>query len=108
VIRQDYVRTARAKGASELSIILKHAFRNAVIPVVTNVGNQMALVMAGAVLTETVFAYPGIGRLIINAVFRRDEPMVFGAIVLLATIYVVMNLLVDLLYSFLNPQITYD
>ena len=108
VIRQDYVRTARAKGASEFSVILKHAFRNAVIPVVTNVGNQMALVMAGAVLTETVFAYPGIGRLIINAVFRRDEPMVFGAIVLLATIYVVMNLLVDLLYSFLNPQITYD
>jgi peptide/nickel transport system permease protein len=108
VIRQDYVRTARAKGASERVVIWKHAFRNAVIPVLTNVGNQLALVLAGAVLTETVFAWPGIGRLIINAVFRRDEPMVFGGIVLLAAIYVVVNLLVDLLYSVLNPQITYD
>lgn len=108
VISADYVRTARAKGASEFSVIFKHAFRNAVIPVVTNVGNQLALVISSAVLTETVFAWPGIGRLIISAVFRRDEPMVFGGIVLLATIYVLVNLFVDILYSFLNPQITYD
>lgn len=108
VIRQDYVRTARAKGVSEFIIIVSHAFRNAVIPVVTNVGNQLAMVISGAVLTETIFAWPGIGRMIINAVFRRDEPLVFGGIVLLATIYVLVNLFVDLLYSFLNPQITYD
>ena len=108
VINQDYIRTARAKGVSEKMVILYHAFRNALIPIATNVGNQIARLFAGAVLTETVFAWPGVGRLAVNAIFRRDEPMVFGCVLLMAVVYVVINLLVDLAYGFLNPQIQYE
>lgn len=108
VIHQDYIRTARAKGASERSVIFYHAFRNALIPITTNIGNQIARLFAGAVLTETVFAWPGIGRLAVNAIFRRDEPMVFGCVLLMAIVYVVINLLVDLVYALMNPQIQYD
>ena len=108
VIHQDYIRTARAKGVSERMVVLHHAFRNALIPITTNIGNQIARLFAGAVLTETVFAWPGIGRLAVNAIFRRDEPMVFGCVLLMAIVYVVINLLVDLVYGFMNPQIQYD
>ena len=108
VIHQDYIRTARAKGVWERRVIFHHAFRNALIPITTNIGNQIARLFAGAVLTETVFAWPGIGRLAVNAIFRRDEPMVFGCVLLMATVYVVINLLVDLLYGLMNPQIDYE
>ena len=108
VINQDYIRTARAKGVSERMVILYHAFRNALIPITTNIGNQIARLFAGAVLTETVFAWPGIGRLAVNAIFRRDEPMVFGCVLLMAIVYVVINLLVDLVYGLMNPQIQYN
>ena len=108
VIHQDYIRTARAKGASERMVVFHHAFRNALIPITTNIGNQIARLFAGAVLTETVFAWPGIGRLAVNAIFRRDEPMVFGCVLLMAIVYVVINLLVDLVYGLMNPQIEYE
>lgn len=108
VIREDYVRTARAKGVKERSVIWYHAFRNALMPITTNVGNQVARLFAGAVLTETVFAWPGVGRLAVNAIFRRDETLVFGAVLILSIIYVVVNLLVDLFYAVINPQISYE
>lgn len=108
VIREDYIRTARAKGVKERTVILVHAFRNAMMPITTNIGNQVARLFAGAVLTETVFAWPGVGRLAVNAIFRRDEPLVFGAVLILSIIYVVVNLLVDLLYGVINPQVRYE
>ena len=108
VIRQDYIRTARAKGVKEWSVIMVHALKNGLIPITTNVGNQVARLFAGAVLTETVFAWPGAGRLAVNAIFRRDEPLVFGCVLFLAAVYVLVNLLVDVLYGFINPQIRYD
>lgn len=108
VIGEDYIRTARAKGVKERSVILVHAFRNALMPVTTNIGNQIARLFAGAVLTETVFAWPGVGRLAVNAIFRRDETLVFGAVLILSIIYVLVNLLVDLFYAVINPQIRYE
>lgn len=108
VIREDYIRTARAKGVRERTVIMVHAFRNALMPITTNIGNQIARLFAGAVLTETVFAWPGVGRLAVNAIFRRDEPLVFGAVLILSIIYVLVNLLVDLFYAVINPQIRYE
>ncbi len=108
VIREDYIRTARAKGVRESSVILVHAFRNALMPITTNIGNQVARLFAGAVLTETVFAWPGVGRLAVNAIFRRDEALVFGAVLILSVIYVLVNLLVDLFYGVINPQVRYE
>ncbi len=108
VIKEDYIRTARAKGVKEIWVILVHALRNAMMPITTNVGNQVARLFAGAVLTETVFAWPGIGRLAVNAIFRRDEPLVFGCVLSLCLIYVVVNLLVDLAYGAINPQVRYE
>ena len=107
VIREDYIRTARAKGLMERTVILSHALRNALIPIVTQIGNQVARLFAGAVLTETVFAWPGVGRLAVSAIFRRDEPLVFGCVLFLSSVYVIVNLGVDLFYSVLNPQIRY-
>ena len=108
VVRADYIRTARAKGVKERHVIWSHAFRNALMPITTNVGNQVARLFAGAILTETVFAWPGVGRLAVNAIFRRDEPLVFGAVLILSIIYVLVNLLVDLFYAVINPQIRYE
>ncbi len=107
VIRQDYIRTARAKGVSEALVIFKHAFKNALIPVVTVVGLQFGLLLGGAVVTETVFSWPGIGNVIIVSILRRDYPMVQGALLLLALLYVIINLLVDVSYSYLDPRIRY-
>jgi peptide/nickel transport system permease protein len=107
VIRQDYIRTARAKGVSEALVIFKHAFKNALIPVVTVVGLQFGLLLGGAVVTETVFSWPGIGNVIIVSILRRDYPMVQGALILLALLYVIINLLVDVSYSYLDPRIRY-
>lgn len=108
VLGADYVRTARAKGLSERLVIFRHAFRNALIPVVTTLGLQFGALLGGAVLTETIFAWPGLGRLTVQAIQARDLPVVQGAVLFVAVTYTVVNLLVDVLYVFLNPRIRYD
>lgn len=105
VLSMDYVRTARAKGASEWSVVLKHALRNALIPVVTIIGLQVGWLLGGAVVTETVFAWPGLGRVTVNAILNRDLPMLQGAVIVGATAYVLVNLTVDVLYGVINPRI---
>jgi ABC-type dipeptide/oligopeptide/nickel transport system permease component len=105
VIRLDYVRTARAKGVSEWIVICRHALKNAALPVVTVTGLQFGLLLGGAVITETVFAIPGVGRLIVGAIRQLDFPVVQAGVFMLAMIVVTVNFLVDLLYGYLNPQI---
>jgi ABC-type dipeptide/oligopeptide/nickel transport system permease component len=105
VLNQDYVRTARAKGLNERVVINRHAFRNALIPVVTVAGLQMGYLLGGAVVTETVFAWPGIGRLIVQSIASRDFPVVQAAVLLLAVTFVLINLFTDLLYRLLDPRI---
>jgi peptide/nickel transport system permease protein len=107
VMKEDYLVTARSKGVAEKMIILKHAFRNALIPIITNVGNQLAMMFGGAILIESVFAWPGVGRLAVKAVEYRDQPLVFGSILILSLLYVVVNLIVDLVYVLINPRISY-
>ncbi|MGH6943886.1 MAG: ABC transporter permease [Geminicoccaceae bacterium] len=104
---QDYVRTARAKGVAEWKVIFKHTLRNALIPVVTVIGLQLGLLLSGAVLTETIFALPGLGRLVINAVLGRDYPVVQAAAILTSLLFVLVNLLVDISYAYLDPRIRY-
>ena len=104
-IRQDYIRTARSKGISEREVILHHAFRNALIPTVTVVGVQLGGLIGGAVLTETVFAWPGLGRYIVTSVNGRDTPAVMGCIIVLAVGFSLVNHLVDLLYGFIDPRV---
>ncbi len=108
VIRQDYIRTARAKGVNETSVIFKHALKNALIPVITVVGLQFGLLLGGAVVTETVFSWPGIGNIIIVSILRRDYPMVQGALLFLAFLYAFINLMVDISYSYIDPRIRYE
>ena len=105
VINLDYVRTARAKGVSEWQVICRHALRNAVLPIVTVIGLQFGLLLGGAVLTETVFAVPGVGRLIVGAIRQLDFPIVQAGVFLLAIIIVTVNFLLDVLYVYLNPTI---
>lgn len=105
VVRQDYIRTARAKGVPEKKVVLKHALRNALIPVVTVIGLQFGSLLGGATLTETVFAWPGVGRTIVDAIKSKDTPIVMGGIVLLTITFSVVNLLVDILYAFIDPRI---
>lgn len=107
VIRQDYVRTARAKGAPEWRVVGYHALRNALLPVVIVVGLRFGYMLGGAVVTEQVFAWPGLGRLLVAAVGQRDIPLIQGILLLFATLFVLVNLTVDLLYGFLDPQIRY-
>jgi peptide/nickel transport system permease protein len=107
VLGSDYVRTARAKGVRERTVILGHALRNALIPVVTISGIQLALLLSGAVVTETVFSIRGIGRILVGAIFDRDYPMVQGVILLVAVIFVLANLIIDVVYTFLDPRIHY-
>nr|MBO2471077.1 peptide ABC transporter permease [Bacillota bacterium] len=108
VLRQDYVRTARAKGLHEWAVVLKHAFRNALIPIVTVTGLQMGSLLGGAVMTESVFAWPGIGRLMVDSIIARDYPVVQGAVLVVAVGFILINLLVDVLYAYINPTIRYD
>jgi peptide/nickel transport system permease protein len=108
VLRSEYISTARAKGLAEHSVLLKHALRNSLIPVVTTLGVQLGRLLAGAIVIETVFARPGIGRLLIDAIFSKDAPVVQGAILFSAVIFVLVNLLVDLSYGFLDPRIRYS
>jgi dipeptide transport system permease protein len=105
VLREDYIRAAYARGLSFTRIILKHALRNALIPVVTVIGLQVGTLMAGAVLTETLFSWPGVGKWLIDAIGRRDYPVVQGGILMIATVIILINLLVDMLYGLLNPRI---
>jgi peptide/nickel transport system permease protein len=107
VLRSDYVRTARAKGLSEPAVLARHALRNALVPVITVVGLQTGLLLGGAVLTEHIFAWPGVGRLTFDAISNRDMPVVNGCIILFATVFVVVNTGVDLLYAVANPRIRY-
>lgn len=105
VIRQDYIRTARAKGQTESKIIWRHALPNALIPVVTIVGLQFGGLLGGAILTETIFAIPGVGQLMVNSIKMRDYPMVQGGVLFVAVAFSLVNLLVDLLYAFIDPRI---
>ena len=107
ILRQDYIRTARAKGLAERSVIYLHAFRNALVPVVTVIGITMAILIGGAVVTEIVFNIPGLGRLIISAILRRDYPVVQGVVLLTAAAYMLINLVVDMVYAFIDPRIRY-
>ena len=107
-VRQDYIRTARAKGLPEKIVIVKHALRNALIPVVTVIGLQMGALLGGAVLTETVFSWPGIGAYVVDGIMTSDYPRVQGAVLLVGTIFVLVNLVVDVLYSYLDPRIQHS
>ena len=107
VLGEDYVRTARAKGLSENVVVLKHALRNALVPIVTVLGLTVALLIGGAVVTETVFGLPGVGNLVVSAVLRRDYPVIQGALLVVAMIYVVINFLTDLLYRVVDPRVKY-
>jgi len=107
VLRQDYIRTERAKGLSERLVIYRHAVRNAMIPVVTVIALNFGLLLAGALLTETVFAWPGIGRYVVRAVGMRDYPVVQGCVMFFALIFVVVNLIADVLYVYIDPRIKY-
>jgi peptide/nickel transport system permease protein/oligopeptide transport system permease protein len=107
VLGQDYVRTARAKGAPFRSVVFRHALRNALLPIMTVIGLQFGALLGGAVVTETVFAWPGVGRLLIDSIFFRDYPVVQGLVLMFGTTFVVINLLVDLLYAYVDPRIHY-
>jgi len=108
VLRQDFITTARAKGLAEKVVVYKHALKNALIPVVTIMGLQFGILLGGAVLTETVFAWPGVGRLLVDSILARDYPVVQGAVMTLAVSFVLINLVVDLAYAFLDPRISYQ
>ncbi len=105
VIRQDYIRTARAKGVAEKKVINKHALKNALIPVITVVGLQFGYLLGGAVLTETVYSWPGVGRMMVEAIRSKDTPVVLASVLFLATTFSVVNLFVDILYGFVDPRV---
>jgi peptide/nickel transport system permease protein len=107
VLQQDYVRTARSKGASQTSILFVHALKNATVPIVTVIGIGIALLIGGAVVTESVFAIPGLGRLTVDAILRRDYPVIQGVVLMFSFVYVLINLLIDVLYTLLDPRIRY-
>jgi len=108
VLSQDYIRTARAKGLAERVVIYIHALRNAMVPTMTVIGISIAIHLGGAVVTETVFNLPGVGRLVVTSILRRDYPVIQGVVLFTATIYVCVNLVVDLIYCFIDPRIRYD
>ncbi len=107
-LSQDYTTTARSKGLKEKVVIVKHALKNALIPIITVVGLQFGLLLGGAVLTETVFAWPGIGRLIVDSILARDYPVIQGTILIFGLLYILVNLFVDITYAFIDPRIRYD
>jgi peptide/nickel transport system permease protein/oligopeptide transport system permease protein len=108
VLGQDFVRTARAKGAPQRSVVFRHALRNALVPVITIGGLEFGALLAGAVITETVFTWPGIGRLLVQSILSRDYPVVQGAVLLIAVSFIIVNLLVDLVYGLIDPRIRLD
>ena len=106
VLRQDYIKTAKAKGLSQFQVIYKHALRNALIPVVTTIGLQFGVLLGGAILTETIFAWPGVGKWIYDGVMKRDYMVIQGGVLVIATLFVIINLGVDILYAIINPRIS--
>jgi len=108
IIRQDYVRSARAKGLAERAVIARHVLKNAINPIITVLGVQVGFLLGGAILTETVFSWPGLGSMMVRAIQARDYPLVQGGVLLIATTFVVVNLGVDLLYAIFDPRIRYD
>jgi peptide/nickel transport system permease protein len=107
VLSDDYVRTARSKGLGEFMVVMKHAFKNALIPILTVLGLTAALLVSGAVVTETVFGLPGVGSLVVSAVLRRDYPVIQGALLVIAGLYVLINFLIDMLYLVVDPRVRY-
>ena len=107
VLEEDYIRTARAKGQSEVRILIRHALRNAAVPIVTVIGIGIALLIGGVVVTESVYNIPGLGRLVLDAVLARDYPIIQGLILFFSFVYIIINLLIDLCYTFLDPRIKY-
>jgi peptide/nickel transport system permease protein len=107
VLNDDYVRTARSKGMGEFRVVMKHAFKNALIPVLTVIGLTAALLVSGAVVTETVFGLPGVGGLVVSAVLRRDYPVIQGALLVIAALYVLINFAIDMLYLLIDPRVKY-
>jgi peptide/nickel transport system permease protein len=107
VLGQDYIRTARAKGVSEQPVVWKHALKNASIPIVTIIGIELGTLLGGSVITETIFAWPGVGRLSVQAIFNRDYPVVQAAVFILASTFVFLNFVVDLAYTWLDPRIRF-
>jgi peptide/nickel transport system permease protein len=107
VLQQDYIRTARSKGMGQRGILFVHALKNAAVPIVTVIGIGFAVLIGGTVVTESVFAIPGLGRLTLDAIVRRDYPVIQGVVLLFSFVYVLINLAVDLLYTFLDPRIRY-
>lgn len=107
VLGDDFVRTARAKGMSEVRVVLKHAFKNALIPILTVIGLTAALLVSGAIVTETVFGLPGVGSLVVSAVLRRDYPVIQGALLVIAGLYVLINFIIDMLYLAVDPRVRY-
>jgi peptide/nickel transport system permease protein len=101
------VRTARAKGAGRRAVLLRHALRNALLPIVTTIGLQFGALLGGAVLTESVFAWPGVGRLLVDSIGSRDYPVVQGVVLLLSLVFIAINLLTDLAYAYVDPRIRY-
>ena len=108
IIRQDYVRSARAKGLAERAVIARHVLKNAINPIITVLGLQVGFLLGGAILTETVFSWPGLGSMMVRAIQARDYPLVQGGVLLIATTFVLVNLVVDLLYTVFDPRIRYD
>lgn len=108
VLNQDYIRTARSKGLGERRVLYKHALRNALIPVVTVIGMQAGVLLGGAIVTETIFAWPGLGRLTLDAILKRDLPLIQGAVLVFSFTFVFLNFVVDLVYGFIDPRIRYD
>jgi peptide/nickel transport system permease protein/oligopeptide transport system permease protein len=107
-LSQDFTTTARSKGLKERVVVIKHALKNAMIPIITVVGLQFGLLLGGAVLTETVFAWPGLGRLIVDSILARDYPVIQGTILIFGLLYIMVNLVVDLIYALVDPRIRYD
>jgi peptide/nickel transport system permease protein len=108
VLGEDYIRTARAKGLKEQTVLLRHALKNAFLPIITVIGLQLGWLLGGAILTETIFSWPGLGRLTVDRILFRDYPVVQGSVLVIALIFVVVNLLVDISYAFLDPRIHYE
>jgi len=107
VLHQDYVRTARSKGVKHRTVVWRHALRNALAPVITVIGLQFGELLGGAILTETVFAWPGLGRLLVDSIFARDYPTVQGLVIVFALLFALVNLAIDLFYSVIDPRVRY-
>ncbi|HYW24360.1 MAG TPA: ABC transporter permease [Terriglobales bacterium] len=108
VLGQDFVRTARAKGAGRRAVLIRHALRNALLPIVTTIGLQFGILLGGAVLTESIFAWPGVGRLLVDSIGSRDYPVVQGVVLLLSVAFITINIVTDLIYAYVDPRIRYS